>query len=71
MITRAAFPFPEEEQQPMSNLEMIQRLCEMLDTAQKVIREQAELLEMHGIETDDGGLEEERTRLLTDIENSI
>ena len=55
----------------MSNLEMIQRLCEMLDTAQKVIREQAELLEMHGIETDDGGLEEERTRLLTDIENSI
>ena len=55
----------------MSNLEIIQWMCEMLDTAQRVIREQAELLAQHGIETDDGGLEEERTRLLTDIENSI
>jgi len=55
----------------VSNLEIIQRMCEMLDTAQRVIREQAELLAQHGIVTDDGGLEEERTRLLTDIENSI
>lgn len=55
----------------MSNLEIIDRLCRMLDEAQKIIRQQAELLAMHGIETADGCLEEERARLLRDIENSI
>lgn len=55
----------------MSNLEMIQRLCELLEQAAREIRIQAELLAMHGIETDDGGLEERRTKLLEDIENSI
>lgn len=55
----------------MSNLEIIQRLCEMLDTAQRIIREQAELMAQHGIKTEDGGLEAERKKLLEDIENSI
>lgn len=55
----------------MSNLEIIQRLCELLEQAAREIRIQAELLAMHGIETDDGGLEERRTKLLEDIENSI
>ncbi|MEG1515964.1 MAG: hypothetical protein RSD95_13840 [Clostridia bacterium] len=55
----------------MSNLQIINRLCLMLDQAQAVIREQAALLAMHGIETDDGGLEAKRVRLLTDIENGL
>ena len=48
----------------MSNLELIQRLCCMLDAAQGIIREQAEILAMHGIETDTGELEQRRSTLL-------
>lgn len=55
----------------MSNLKLIEKLCNLLDQAQEIIREQAELLEMRGIETDDGGLERERTELLTEVENTI
>lgn len=55
----------------MSNLQLIERLCKLLDDAQQIIRDQAALLEMHGIATDDGGLESKRTQLLTDIENHI
>ncbi len=54
----------------MSNLQIIERLCTMLDAAQEIIREQAELLAQHGIETDDGTLERERAKLLSDIELS-
>lgn len=36
----------------MSNLEVICRLCDLLDRAQQIIRQQAELLSMHGVETD-------------------
>lgn len=43
----------------------------MLDDASAIIRQQAELLVQHGIETETGTLERERTRLLSDIENSI
>ena len=52
----------------MSNLKLIERLCGLLDEAQDIIREQAALLAMHGIETDDGALERKRTELLTEIE---
>ena len=55
----------------MSNLQIIERLCQLLEIASSVIREQAEILAKHGIETQDGGLEEKRTRLLEDIEKSI
>ena len=55
----------------MSNLEIIDRLCRMLDDAQQIIREQTQLLAMHGIETSSGELEEKRTQLLKDIEGSI
>lgn len=55
----------------MSNLELIERLCAMLDTAQGVIREQAELLAMHGVESDDGALERKRQELLEEIERRI
>ena len=55
----------------MSNLEIIDRLCRMLDEAQQIIRRQAELLAMHGIETGSGQLEASREQLLRDIENSI
>ena len=52
----------------MSHLEIIERLCRMLDDAQRIIRAQAELLEMHGIKTDTGTLEAERQALLERIE---
>ncbi len=55
----------------MSNLELIQRLCCMLDTAQGIIRQQAEILAMHGIESVGGEIEKQRAALLEDIENSI
>lgn len=55
----------------MSNLQIIERLCELLESAAEVIQEQAGILAQHGIETGDGGLEAERTRLLEDIEKNI
>ena len=56
----------------MSNLQLIERLCAMLDEAQSIIKEQAELLAQHGIECDGTErLVERRTELLTDIENTI
>lgn len=51
----------------MSNLEIIQSLCEMLGKAQQIIRDQAALLSMHGIETFDGNLEKERNAALDAI----
>jgi hypothetical protein len=48
----------------MSELQIIEKLCGMLGTAQEIIREQAELLAMHGITTADGKLEERREALL-------
>lgn len=54
----------------MGNMELIERLCEMLDTAQDIIRQQAELLNMHGIQTDTGGLEGRRQALLEEIEQN-
>lgn len=55
----------------MSNLQIIERLCQLLEIASGVIQEQAEILAQHGIETGDGGLEEKRAKLLEDIEQSI
>ena len=55
----------------MSNLEIIKRMARMLDEAQQIIREQAQLLALHGIETESGQLEASRAQLLADIEKSI
>ncbi len=56
----------------MSNLQIIEKLCAMLDEAQTIIREQAELLAQHEIETDgEERLAERRTALLTSIEETI
>ncbi len=55
----------------MSNLQIIERLCSLLNGAQKVIRDQAALLAMHGIDTDDGALERDRAALLDDIEQCV
>lgn len=55
----------------MSNLELIQRLCCMLDTAQGIIREQADILAMHGIESEGGEIEKQRTAMLEEIEQTI
>ena len=52
----------------MSNLQIIERLTQMLDEACVIIREQAELLTMHGIETDSGNVERERQALLERVE---
>lgn len=42
----------------------------MLDEAQEIICKQAELLAIHGIETERGQLERQRQRLLENIERS-
>lgn len=54
----------------MSDLQIIERLCKMLDEAQRIIREQATLLAMHGIETDGKLLGEQRQRLLDEVERT-
>ena len=54
----------------MSNLQIITDLCRMLDTAQEVIRQQAELLQLHGITTATGDLERRRQELLERIERA-
>lgn len=55
----------------MSNLQIIERLCGLLDGAQRIIQAQAALLAMHGIDTDDGALERDRAALLDDIERCV
>ena len=55
----------------VSALELIERLCNMLDAAQKIIKEQAAILAEHGIETDSGEIERRRAELLDAIEHSI
>ena len=55
----------------MTNLQLIERLCRLLDEAQQIIRDQAALLAAHGIETEPGALESQRARLLEGIEKSI
>lgn len=55
----------------MSDLQIIDKLCQMLEEAQQIIKSQAELLAMHGIQTGSGELEEKRTALLCEIERSI
>ena len=52
----------------MSNLQMIEALCAMLEEALSIIRQQAEIMALNGIETVDGTLEEKRTALLEKIE---
>lgn len=55
----------------MSNLQLIARLCDLLDMAQQIIREQAALMAMHGITTDGAEIERRRGELLSEIERSI
>lgn len=56
----------------MSNLELILRLCRLLDGAQEIIKRQAEIMAMHGIDFEDGSeIKAGRERLLEDIERSI
>lgn len=55
----------------VSNLEIIRRLCELLDNAQEIIKAQAEILEQHGIRTESGDIERQRQQFLTDVENTV
>ncbi len=52
----------------MSNLEMIERLCALLSEAIELVKEQAAILEMHGIQTDAETIERKRTHLLERVE---
>lgn len=58
----------DERGKSVSHLQIIERLCRMLDEAQAIIRRQEALLALHGIQTDNGNLEETRRKLLRDIE---
>lgn len=55
----------------MTTLQIIERLCSMLDDAQEIISEQARLLEMHGIKTDTGSLEKRCDQLVEGIRRGI
>jgi hypothetical protein len=50
----------------MSHLQVIAHLEDMLRTALEIINRQAELLELHGIETADGQLEAMEEKLKND-----
>lgn len=52
----------------MSHLEIIARFEDMLRTALDIIQRQAELLAMHGIETDSGELEAKEKKFREDME---
>ena len=52
----------------MSNLEMIERLCALLSEAIELVKDQAAILEMHGIQTDADTIEQKRTHLLERVE---
>ena len=52
----------------MTNLRVIERLEQMLHMALEIIDEQAALLNQHGIETDDGKLEEAERQFRSDME---
>ena len=52
----------------MNSLEIIEQL---LDRAQQIIRQQAEILEQHNIRTCDGEVERHRAALLAEFERSI
>lgn len=53
---------------PVSHLEIIARFEQMLRMALDIINRQAELLAMHGIETEDGQLEAAERKLREDME---
>lgn len=55
----------------MNSLEIIEQLCDLLDRAQQIIRQQAEILEQHNIRTCDGEVERHRAALLAEFERSI
>ena len=52
----------------MSNLEMIERLCALLSEAIELVKDQAAIMEMHGIQTDAKTIERKRTHLLERVE---
>ena len=51
----------------MTDAGTIERLCLMLSEAAEIIAKQVQLLEMHGIRTDNGRLEKESAELLRSI----
>jgi len=55
----------------MSNLQIIVELTNMVQEAAEIIRRQAELLEMHGIQTETGQLERQYAAFLEKVENSV
>lgn len=53
----------------MSNLELIERLADLLGRAAEIIREQADLLAMHGVTGE--GLEGRRETLLGEVDKLV
>ena len=54
----------------MTGMQEIGLLCRMLHEAVELVKEQAELLAMHGIRTSGGELEERRERLMREGETA-
>lgn len=54
----------------MSDRELVERLCALLCDAVAIVREQSELLAMHGI-ADDGALGARRERLLSAADETV
>lgn len=50
----------------MTGIALVENLCEMLEIAQGVIKQQAILLMMHGIKTEDGKIEAQRDELASE-----
>lgn len=45
-------------------MSMMEELCRLLEECAHIIRKQAELLAMHGIQTEDGEIEAARSRVI-------
>ncbi|MBP3649183.1 MAG: hypothetical protein J6K73_05325 [Clostridia bacterium] len=48
-------------------MSMMEELCRLLEECAHIIRKQAELLAMHGIQTEDGEIEAARSRVIGEI----
>ena len=55
----------------MNTLQIIERLCRIIDEAQEIITEQARLLDMHGIRTEGGRFEAKCGELVKRIQSEV
>ena len=55
----------------MNALQIIERLCRIIDEAQEIIAEQERLLDMHGIRSEDGRFEAKCDELVERIRSEV